>query len=148
MTVGERIKKIRLEKGLTQKQLAEKCGIDSANLRKYESGRQNPKIETVEKIANALGVNPMLLVYGEELSQTLKSINEVEEAINRNKRIFAREPNDEDMQYIINSNNRTKLKQDTIAKYDSLNTLGQKTANKLITALADDEEYTKPDNED
>lgn len=148
MTVGERIKKIRLEKGLTQKQLAEKCGIDSANLRKYESGRQNPKIETVEKIANALGVNPMLLVYGEELSQTLKSINEVEEAINRNKRIFAREPNDEDMQYIINSNNRTKLKQDTIAKYDSLNTLGQQKANEYITDLSEQEKYTKPDNED
>lgn len=57
MTVGERIKKIRLEKGWTQKQLAEKCNIDPANLRKYESGRQNPKIGTLEKIAESLNVN-------------------------------------------------------------------------------------------
>ena len=148
MTIGERIKKIRLEKGMTQKEVAEKCGLFDSAIRRYESGRQNPKIETVEKIANALGVNPMLLVYGEELSQTLKSINEVEEAINRNKRIFAREPNGEDMQYIINSNNRTKLKQDTIAKYDSLNTLGQQKANEYITDLSEQEKYTKPDNED
>lgn len=148
MTIGERIKKIRLEKGMTQKELAEKCGLFDSAIRRYESGRQNPKIGTVEKIANALGVNPMLLVYGEELSQTLKSINEVEEAINRNKRIFAREPNGEDMQYIINSNNRTKLKQDTIAKYDSLNTLGQQKANEYITDLSEQEKYTKPDNED
>ena len=66
MTIGERIKKIRLEKGMTQKEVAEKCGLFDSTIRKYESGRQNPKIETGEKIASAVGVNPMLLVYGEE----------------------------------------------------------------------------------
>lgn len=57
MTVGENIKRIRKEKGLTQKKLGELCGINEANIRKYENGNQNPKIETVDKIASALGVN-------------------------------------------------------------------------------------------
>lgn len=56
MTVGENIRRIRKEKGLTQKELGELCNINEANIRKYESGRQNPKIETIDKIADALGV--------------------------------------------------------------------------------------------
>lgn len=56
MTVGQNIRAIRNERGLTQKQLGELCGIKEANIRKYELGKANPKIETIEKIAKALGV--------------------------------------------------------------------------------------------
>ena len=56
MTVGENIKRLRKERGLTQKQLGEMCGIAESNIRKYESDKQNAKIETIEKIAQALGV--------------------------------------------------------------------------------------------
>lgn len=52
----DKIKKIRLEKGLTQKQLAEKCGMYESQIRKYETGKANPKIETLQKIADALEV--------------------------------------------------------------------------------------------
>lgn len=58
MTVGENIKRIRKEKGLTQKKLGELCNppISESNIRKYENGKQNAKIETVDRIASALGV--------------------------------------------------------------------------------------------
>ncbi len=56
MTIGERIRNARKNAGLTQKQLGEKCGINEANIRKYESGRQNPKYETLQKIASALEI--------------------------------------------------------------------------------------------
>lgn len=56
MTVGQNIRAIRKERGLTQNQLGELCGIKEANIRKYELGKANPKIETIEKIAKALGV--------------------------------------------------------------------------------------------
>lgn len=56
MTIGKNIKRIRKEKGMTQKQLGELCGINEANVRKYELGKANPKLETVNKIASALGV--------------------------------------------------------------------------------------------
>ena len=54
--VGDNIKRIRKERGITQKRLGELCGIAEPNIRKYENGKQNPKLETVEKIASALGV--------------------------------------------------------------------------------------------
>lgn len=54
MAVGENIRKIRHKKGLTQKQLGELCNMNEANVRKYELGKANPKIETIEKFAKAL----------------------------------------------------------------------------------------------
>lgn len=51
---GDRIKQYRLEKGLTQKQLGKLCGIADSNIRKYENGRQDPKLPTIRKIAVAL----------------------------------------------------------------------------------------------
>lgn len=63
MTIGENIRRIRLEKGLTQKQVAQACGTADAYIRAYESGRYNPKPATVAKIAKALGVTPAEL-YG------------------------------------------------------------------------------------
>ena len=56
MSVGENIKRIRKEKGLTQKQLGELCGLADSAIRRYENGGANPKIETKKKIANALEV--------------------------------------------------------------------------------------------
>lgn len=54
---SDAIRRIRKEKGLTQKQLGERCGIADSNIRKYESGTQNPKLETLQKISNALEVD-------------------------------------------------------------------------------------------
>lgn len=53
---GENIKTIRQKQGLTQKQLGELCGIDEANIRKYENGKLEPSLTTIRKIASALGV--------------------------------------------------------------------------------------------
>lgn len=57
MTIGENIKRIRKEKGLTQKKLGQLSGINEVQLRQYELGKSNPKIETILKISNALNVN-------------------------------------------------------------------------------------------
>lgn len=57
MTYGERIRAIRKEKGMTQKQVADRCGMADSAIRKYESGRQNPKLDTLKKIADALEVS-------------------------------------------------------------------------------------------
>lgn len=59
MTVGELIKKNRLEKGLTQKQLGEMANIAEPTIRRYELGKLNPKYKTLQKIADALGVSVM-----------------------------------------------------------------------------------------
>lgn len=54
MTVGERIRSIRIDRKLTQKQLGELAGIAEPTIRRYELGKLNPKYETIEKIAAAL----------------------------------------------------------------------------------------------
>ena len=58
MTTGENIRRIRKERGLTQKQLGELVGASEAYIRAYESGRRNPKPSSLEKIEKALAVNP------------------------------------------------------------------------------------------
>ena len=67
MTTGEKIKALRIAAGMTQDQLGEKChkqqknGRDStiagSTIRRYESGKLNPKPETLKIIAEALGVH-------------------------------------------------------------------------------------------
>ena len=59
MSTGENIKRLRKEKRLTQKKLGELCvpPISESTIRKYELGLLNPKLETAEKIAKALGVS-------------------------------------------------------------------------------------------
>lgn len=58
MTVGENIKRIRKKKGLTQKKVGELCNppISESNIRKYENGKQNAKLETLRRISTALNV--------------------------------------------------------------------------------------------
>lgn len=60
-TLGERIKLYRKAESLTQSELGSLCNINPANLRKYESGRQTPKFETLERIAKALGTYTFVL---------------------------------------------------------------------------------------
>lgn len=59
MTVAENIKRIRKEKGLTQKQLGDLCTpkMAESTIRQYELGFRNPKLETIKKIADALDIN-------------------------------------------------------------------------------------------
>lgn len=56
MTVGENIKRIRKEKGITQKELGERLGgISQQQIGQWENGDKNPKFETIMKLASALG---------------------------------------------------------------------------------------------
>lgn len=62
MTIGENIKRIRKEKGLTQKQLGDLCQMADSAVRRYELGKSTPKIQTLHKIAKGLGVPVQALV--------------------------------------------------------------------------------------
>ncbi len=56
MTLGARIKALRLERELQQRQLAEKAGLTPSMVSQIESGRLTPSLHTLGKIAGALGV--------------------------------------------------------------------------------------------
>lgn len=62
MTLGERIKLIRKEKKLTQKALGELCGVNESHIRTYESGKHQPSIDSLIKLAQALEVPPWILL--------------------------------------------------------------------------------------
>lgn len=71
MDVGHKIKELRIMKSLTQKELGQRMGISQQQIAQYENGKLNPKIETLQKIADALEV-PRNLLF-ENLDSTEKS---------------------------------------------------------------------------
>ena len=60
--LGNRIKNIRKEKGISITELAYNCELDSQNLRKYENGKQEMKVSTLKRIAEGLNVSVSALV--------------------------------------------------------------------------------------
>lgn len=66
MTIGQRIKKTRQARRLTQKALGEQAGIAEPTIRKYESDRLHPKYETLEKLAAPLHVTAAYLRDGKQ----------------------------------------------------------------------------------
>ena len=57
MTTGQRIKAARKKAGMTQAALAEKLGISYVNISQLEKDQRNPKLETLQRIAAALGTS-------------------------------------------------------------------------------------------
>lgn len=53
--VMRQIVEARMEQGLTQQELAERCGMKASNLCRLENGNGNPSVATLEKIARGLG---------------------------------------------------------------------------------------------
>ena len=53
MTTGERIRHIRNERGISQKQLSEMCGLSEPAIRNYELGNRKPSAQILDKIAAA-----------------------------------------------------------------------------------------------
>ncbi|WP_051910429.1 helix-turn-helix domain-containing protein [Carnobacterium pleistocenium] len=64
MYFRENLKRIRKEKKINQRELAELTGLSFSMISKLESGEQsNPTLETINKIADGLKVDPGELVY-------------------------------------------------------------------------------------
>lgn len=61
--MGIRIKQVRLEKGLVQKDIADQVGVAISTIQRYENGAYDrPKLPVVQAIARALDVDPAWLV--------------------------------------------------------------------------------------
>ena len=56
MSIAENIKILRKEKGMTQKQLAQKAVLAVITIQQYEAGKYKPNIQALAKIAEALNV--------------------------------------------------------------------------------------------
>lgn len=64
MTTGEIVRKLRIEKGYTQNELAIMLGLTLSTLQKYESGAiQNLKIDTLRELCHIFEVPPIAFVF-------------------------------------------------------------------------------------
>lgn len=57
MIINAKLKELRLEKGLTQKQVAEQLGISSTCYSGYEQGYREPDLKTLIKICKFFEVS-------------------------------------------------------------------------------------------
>lgn len=73
--IGKRIRQQRKIEGLTQEELAKKSGLSAMSIRRYESGERIAPKETIEKIANALDVPPIVIMTGETPEQQIEKLN-------------------------------------------------------------------------
>ena len=63
---GDRLRKVRDMRLLSQRELAERAGLSPTTILKLESGRvDEPHPRTIRKLADALEVDPAELVEGE-----------------------------------------------------------------------------------
>ncbi len=128
MTIGEKIRKIRKENGLTQKQLGEKLGVSYQMIAQYENGKRNPKINTVISIASALNVEMF----------DLMSIQEYEDKIDQE----AKERFETKVQrgeiHVIDCKENT-----LIENYNKLNDKGQDKAIEQVELLTKIPDYRK-----
>jgi transcriptional regulator with XRE-family HTH domain len=60
--VAQNVKRIRLERGLTQEQFSDISGFSQQYVSGLETGRRNPTIVTLYELAKALGVSHMDLL--------------------------------------------------------------------------------------
>lgn len=62
MNMGEKLKALRLEKNLTQKQVADRIGLAISAVSSYESGMRYPSYEVLIKLARIFHVSTDYLI--------------------------------------------------------------------------------------
>ncbi len=62
---GKLLCKLRKAKGLTQKQVAEKLGVQPKTISKWETGHGFPDVSTISALADILGVSERVLLNGD-----------------------------------------------------------------------------------
>jgi len=81
MEMGERIKRLRIERGMTQEELGRAVGLQRAAINKYEKGIvENIKRTTIIKLAEVLRTTPSYLV-GYEDDEEVSELTAIQEEL-------------------------------------------------------------------
>lgn len=64
LKIARELKDARQARGLPATEIASRMGIDAGNFSRLESGQGNPTIETVSRLAEAIGVELVVSVKG------------------------------------------------------------------------------------
>ena len=57
MNFGEKLKKLRIEQGLSQREVGERLNVSQQTIAQYERACFPPKAKTMDRLASALGVS-------------------------------------------------------------------------------------------
>lgn len=76
MDIGSKIRDTRKKRGLSQVEVAQAAKIAVNSLRLYESNKRQPRLEQLQAIADALGVDINWLVNGQTLEQRDQAIKD------------------------------------------------------------------------
>lgn len=63
-SIGKNIKQIRIKSNMTQEELAEALFVTRQTISNYETGKSNPDIDTIIKIAELFKVDANTVIYG------------------------------------------------------------------------------------
>ena len=70
LLIGPTAKKLRVEKGLKQRAVAQEIGTSNGNLCRFENGQQGLSLKLLEKLSTVLGTSPEeLLNFNSQLSE-------------------------------------------------------------------------------
>ncbi len=72
--LGQRIRQLRNERHMSQEELSFKAGISPAHLGQIERAAKNPTVDTVAKVAAALGISLSALFSEEQLSAGTENV--------------------------------------------------------------------------
>jgi transcriptional regulator with XRE-family HTH domain len=78
--IGSRIKELRISKGVTQREMANKLDLSYSTYSNYENNYREPKFETIEKVAEILGVTIDYLI-GSDSSEKLEKQYEIKRGV-------------------------------------------------------------------
>ena len=76
--IGKFIAELRKEKNITQEQLAEKLGVTSKSISRWENGRTMPDYTLLKDLCNDLDININELLSGEKIKE-IDYVNKSEE---------------------------------------------------------------------
>ena len=57
LNLGQQVRELRLRRGYSQDELAEKCGFDRTYISLIERGKRNPSFSNLVKLAHGLGIS-------------------------------------------------------------------------------------------
>lgn len=77
MTFAENLRKFRIEQGLTQIDLAEKCNISPKTLSSYETGRTEPNLGEIKKLCDVFHCSIAALTGTKEREASTISVDDI-----------------------------------------------------------------------
>lgn len=132
LNFGDKIRSIRLQKGLTQKEAAERLGLTYSTYSNYENNNRTPRYDILKQIATGFDVSVDELISASFIAP-METALEAEEA----ERIIEE----------LEKDTTRMLDVEILQNFRKLNKSGQTEAAKRVQELTEIPRYTEPDKE-